>query len=205
MWWTDAGVHQNLTFPPQPDPVSGSHCWLQRVRVEPAHANDAYGDVAVDTGESMAVYREWLAKARPRSRAGRAAPAPVVRASRQARGDRLPLRAATMTVIGSTVDLVDQAARRARLAALLGRLFVSEPGPDLAPLVDGVDELAPLASGDGALAADYERLLLREVPVYESAFLGDDGQRGGPISAAVAAVYANGRLRRDRSVARRRP
>ena len=95
-----------------------------------------------------------------------------------------------MTVIGSTVDLVDQAARRARLAALLGRLLVCEPGPDLAPLVAGVDELAPLASGDGVLDADYERLLLREVPVYESAFLGDDGQRGGPISAAVAAVYA---------------
>ena len=29
IWWTDAGVHQNLTFPVQPDPVSGMHCWLQ--------------------------------------------------------------------------------------------------------------------------------------------------------------------------------
>jgi anaerobic selenocysteine-containing dehydrogenase len=65
VWWTDAGVHQNLTFPPQPDPVSGMHCWLQRVRIEPALPDDAYGDVAVDTGRSMEVYREWLAKARP--------------------------------------------------------------------------------------------------------------------------------------------
>jgi len=65
VWWTDAGVHQNLAFPPQPDPVSGMHCWLQRVRVEPARHGDAYGDVAVDTGRSMAVFREWLAKARP--------------------------------------------------------------------------------------------------------------------------------------------
>ena len=27
------GVHQNLTFPVQPDPVSGQHCWHQKVRV----------------------------------------------------------------------------------------------------------------------------------------------------------------------------
>src|SRR5205085_3510013 len=26
IWWEDAGVHQNLTFPVQPDPVSGQHC-----------------------------------------------------------------------------------------------------------------------------------------------------------------------------------
>jgi len=65
VWWTDAGVHQNLAFPPQPDPVSGMHCWLQRVRVEAAHPGDAYGDVAVDTERSMQVFREWLAKARP--------------------------------------------------------------------------------------------------------------------------------------------
>ena len=28
IWWTDTGVHQNLTFRVQPDPVSGMHCWL---------------------------------------------------------------------------------------------------------------------------------------------------------------------------------
>ena len=31
IWWEDAGVHQNLTFPVQPDPVSGQHCWHQKV------------------------------------------------------------------------------------------------------------------------------------------------------------------------------
>ena len=65
IWWSDAGVHQNLTFPPHPDPVSGMHCWLQRVRVEPAHPDDRAGDVAVDTTRSFDVYREWLAMARP--------------------------------------------------------------------------------------------------------------------------------------------
>jgi anaerobic selenocysteine-containing dehydrogenase len=65
VWWTDAGVHQNLTFPVQPDPVSGMHCWLQRVTVAPAQPGDRYGDVVVDTAKSTAVYQEWLAKTRP--------------------------------------------------------------------------------------------------------------------------------------------
>ncbi|HVS19540.1 MAG TPA: molybdopterin dinucleotide binding domain-containing protein, partial [Planctomycetota bacterium] len=65
IWWTDGGVHQNLCFPVQPDPVSGMHCWHQRVRVERAQEGDLYGDVTVDTTRSMEVYREWLALARP--------------------------------------------------------------------------------------------------------------------------------------------
>jgi anaerobic selenocysteine-containing dehydrogenase len=65
IWWDDAGVHQNLTFPPHPDPVSGSHAWHQKVRVEPAHADDRYGDIAVDTNRSFQIYREWLEMARP--------------------------------------------------------------------------------------------------------------------------------------------
>jgi anaerobic selenocysteine-containing dehydrogenase len=65
VWWTDGGVHQNLTFPVQPDPVSGMHCWHQQVTVTRALPGDRYGDVCVDTRKSLEVYREWLAKARP--------------------------------------------------------------------------------------------------------------------------------------------
>jgi hypothetical protein len=65
IWWRDAGVHQNLAFAVQPDPVSGMHCWHQRVRVEPAHADDRYGDVVVDTRRSHQLFEEWLAMARP--------------------------------------------------------------------------------------------------------------------------------------------
>ena len=65
IWWSDAGVHQNLAFPVQPDPVSGMHCWHQKVRLEPAREGDRYGDVVVDTAKSHRVYREWLAKTRP--------------------------------------------------------------------------------------------------------------------------------------------
>jgi anaerobic selenocysteine-containing dehydrogenase len=63
--WTDPGVHQNLAFGVQPDPWSGMHCWLQKVRMEKARDGDQYGDVFVDTDRSREVYREWLAKARP--------------------------------------------------------------------------------------------------------------------------------------------
>jgi anaerobic selenocysteine-containing dehydrogenase len=65
VWWSDGGVHQNLTFAVHPDPVSGMHCWHQKVVVAPAGAEDRYGDVFVDTRRSMEVYREWLGKTRP--------------------------------------------------------------------------------------------------------------------------------------------
>ena len=65
IWWTDGGVHQNLTFPVQPDPVSGMHCWHQRVTIARAGPEDRYGDVVVDTTRSMEVYEEWLAMTRP--------------------------------------------------------------------------------------------------------------------------------------------
>src|SRR5881396_1916576 len=65
VWWQDAGVHQNLTFPVQPDPVSGQHCWHQKVTVARPGPDDRYGDVVVDTNRSFEVYREWLRLARP--------------------------------------------------------------------------------------------------------------------------------------------
>jgi hypothetical protein len=65
IWWQDAGVHQNLAFPPHPDPLSGMHCWHQKVRLEMPAPGDRYGDVYVDTGRSFAVYKGWLALTRP--------------------------------------------------------------------------------------------------------------------------------------------
>jgi anaerobic selenocysteine-containing dehydrogenase len=65
VWWDDAGVHQNLTFPPQPDPVSGMHCWHQKVRLETRDPEDRYGDILVDTNKSFQIYREWMSKTRP--------------------------------------------------------------------------------------------------------------------------------------------
>lgn len=65
IFWSDGGVHQNITFPVHPDPISGMHCWHQRVRVERAHDEDKYGDVFVDTEKSFQIYKEWLAMTRP--------------------------------------------------------------------------------------------------------------------------------------------
>ena len=65
IWWNDTGVHQNLTFAVQPDPISGMQCWHQRVRVTPAEADDQYGDVVVDTAKSREAYLDWLSKTRP--------------------------------------------------------------------------------------------------------------------------------------------
>jgi anaerobic selenocysteine-containing dehydrogenase len=63
--WRDAGVHQNLAFPVHPDPVSGMHCWHQKVKIGKPDPDDRYGDVYVDTNRAMDVYREWMRKTRP--------------------------------------------------------------------------------------------------------------------------------------------
>ena len=65
IWWSDVGVHQNMTFPVQPDPVSGAHCWHQAVRIKRAAPGDRYGDIWVDTAKSRRVFRQWLELARP--------------------------------------------------------------------------------------------------------------------------------------------
>jgi anaerobic selenocysteine-containing dehydrogenase len=65
IWWSDAGVHQNLTFPVHPDPISGMHCWHQAVRVKKAAPEDRYGEIWVNTQKSREVYEAWLEKTRP--------------------------------------------------------------------------------------------------------------------------------------------
>ena len=66
VWWKDVGVHQNLTHAVHPDPLSGAHCWHQKAfAVRRARPDERHGDVTVDIARSMAVYREWLALARP--------------------------------------------------------------------------------------------------------------------------------------------
>jgi anaerobic selenocysteine-containing dehydrogenase len=64
IWWTDAGVHQNLAFPVHPDPVSGMHCWHQAVRVRKAVEGDRYGDIFADTRRAHEIFQEWLTRAR---------------------------------------------------------------------------------------------------------------------------------------------
>jgi anaerobic selenocysteine-containing dehydrogenase len=65
VWWSDAGVHQNLTFAVHPDPVSGMHCWHQAVRIVRAAPGDRHADIFVDTAKSRAAYEAWMANTRP--------------------------------------------------------------------------------------------------------------------------------------------
>lgn len=65
IFWSDGGVHQNITHAVHPDPISGMHCWHQRVRIEKAGPNDNYGDIFVDTKKSFENYKEWLKMTRP--------------------------------------------------------------------------------------------------------------------------------------------
>ena len=60
IWWSDVGVHQNLTFAVHPDPISGQHCWHQAVRVTRAGPDDRAGDITVDTDKAHAAYHRWL-------------------------------------------------------------------------------------------------------------------------------------------------
>jgi len=65
IWWSEVGVHQNMAMPVHPDPISGMHCWHQKVRLEKARAGDQYGDIFVDTDKAHQVYKEWLKLTRP--------------------------------------------------------------------------------------------------------------------------------------------
>ena len=65
IFWRDGGVHQNITHAVHPDPISGMHCWHQKVRIEKAHPGDSYGDLFVDTEQSFQVYKDWLENVRP--------------------------------------------------------------------------------------------------------------------------------------------
>ncbi|MCH8328556.1 MAG: formate dehydrogenase, partial [Candidatus Marinimicrobia bacterium] len=66
IWWRDGGVHQNITHAVHPDPISGAHCWHQKVKLTRPAAGEKYGDIVVDTNKSHEVFKQWnaLAKAR---------------------------------------------------------------------------------------------------------------------------------------------
>ncbi len=65
IFWTDGGVHQNITHAVHPDPVSGHHAWLQRVRIEVPGPDEKYGYISVDTNKAFENYLEWQKMTRP--------------------------------------------------------------------------------------------------------------------------------------------
>ena len=58
-WDGLSGVWQNATHHPHPDPISGMHCWHQKVLLEKAGPGDRIGDLKVDISATYATYQAW--------------------------------------------------------------------------------------------------------------------------------------------------
>ena len=60
IWWDGlSGSWQNAVAAPHPDPISGMHCWHQKVILEPAQAGDKIGDIFVNYDNNFKVYQGW--------------------------------------------------------------------------------------------------------------------------------------------------
>lgn len=58
-WDGLSGVWQNAVHHPHPDPISGMHCWHQKVLLEKAGPNDKVGDIEVDIASTFKTYQVW--------------------------------------------------------------------------------------------------------------------------------------------------
>ena len=60
IWWDGlSGSWQNAVAAAHPDPVSGMHCWHQKVLLEPAQAGDKIGDIYVNYDNNLKIYQAW--------------------------------------------------------------------------------------------------------------------------------------------------
>jgi hypothetical protein len=58
-WDGLSGVWQNAVHHPHPDPISGMHCWHQKVLLEKAAPGDRIGDLKVDIAVTLDTFRQW--------------------------------------------------------------------------------------------------------------------------------------------------
>ncbi len=60
IWWDGlSGSWQNAVAPTHPDPISGMHCWHQKVILEPAQKGDKIGDLHVNYDNNFKTYQAW--------------------------------------------------------------------------------------------------------------------------------------------------
>ncbi|MBN2895586.1 MAG: molybdopterin-dependent oxidoreductase [Campylobacterales bacterium] len=60
IWWDGlSGSWQNAVAPAHPDPISGMHCWHQKVILEPAQSGDKIGDIYVNYENNFKTYQAW--------------------------------------------------------------------------------------------------------------------------------------------------
>ena len=60
IWWDGlSGSWQNAVAAPHPDPISGMHCWHQKVILEAAQPGDKIGDIYVNYENNFKIYQGW--------------------------------------------------------------------------------------------------------------------------------------------------
>jgi len=60
IWWDGlSGSWQNAVAPAHPDPISGMHCWHQKVILSKAEAGDKIGDIVVNYENNFKTYQAW--------------------------------------------------------------------------------------------------------------------------------------------------
>jgi anaerobic selenocysteine-containing dehydrogenase len=60
IWWDGlSGSWQNAVAATHPDPISGMHCWHQKVILEPAQKGDKIGDIHVNYDNNFKTYQAW--------------------------------------------------------------------------------------------------------------------------------------------------
>ncbi len=60
IWWDGlSGSWQNAVAPAHPDPISGMHCWHQKVILTKAEAGDKIGDISVNYENNFNTYKAW--------------------------------------------------------------------------------------------------------------------------------------------------
>ncbi|WP_373069512.1 molybdopterin-dependent oxidoreductase [Sulfurimonas sp.] len=60
IWWDGlSGSWQNAVAAAHPDPISGMHCWHQKVILEPSQAGDKIGDIYVNYENNFKIYKGW--------------------------------------------------------------------------------------------------------------------------------------------------
>jgi anaerobic selenocysteine-containing dehydrogenase len=60
VWWDGlSGSWQNAVAPAHPDPISGMHCWHQKVILEKAQPGDRIGDIEVNYENNFKTYQAW--------------------------------------------------------------------------------------------------------------------------------------------------
>jgi len=60
IWWDGlSGSWQNAVAATHPDPISGMHCWHQKVILEPAQPGDSIGDIHVNYENNFKTYQAW--------------------------------------------------------------------------------------------------------------------------------------------------